>query len=258
MPLDNLEATYPTLKRPTFIIIGAAKAATTSLAQALDSHPEVFVTKPKEPKFFGRNYTKGFNWYSTLYDKGSHFPIKGEASTMYSSRMKNFKRTPALIKDYCPEVKIIYIVRHPLDRIVSHWRHYANSPKLPPLDSLLDSPKFSRLIIGSSLYWYQINRYRACFPDSQFLCVLYEDLVSQPLLVIDQILGYVGASKIANQLLPTGQLPWVNQAGSNSRPMVPKPTWNPSAKSRVLEIIKPDAQLTLKYLGKSFDTWEFQ
>lgn len=257
MPLANCDLAQPALKSPTFIIIGAAKAATTSLAQALDSHPEVFMTKPKEPKFFGRYYTKGRHWYSSLFDKGSSFPIKGEASTMYSSRMKNFKRTPELIKDYCPEVKIIYVVRHPLDRIVSHWRHYANSPKLPPLDSLLNSSKFSRLIIGSSLYWYQINRYRACFPDSQFLCVLYEELVSQPLLVLDQILGYVGASEIANQLLPNGQLPWVNQAGTNSRPMVPKPTWSSSAKSRVIEIIRPDAQHTLQYLDKSFNTWEF-
>ena len=52
---------------PNFIIIGAAKSATTTLTTILPQHPDIFISKPKEPKFFGRYYKKGWDWYASRF-----------------------------------------------------------------------------------------------------------------------------------------------------------------------------------------------
>ena len=58
---------------PNFIIIGAAKSATTTLTTILPKHPDIFISKPKEPKFFGRYYNKGWDWYASRFSEGSGF-----------------------------------------------------------------------------------------------------------------------------------------------------------------------------------------
>ena len=104
---------------PNFIIIGAAKSATTTLTTILPQHPDIFISKPKEPKFFGRYYKKGWDWYASRFKKGKDFALRGEGSTMYASGLHSFSKTPELMHRYLPDLKLIYIVRHPLDRIVS-------------------------------------------------------------------------------------------------------------------------------------------
>ena len=104
---------------PNFIIIGAAKSATTTLTTILPKHPDIFISKTKEPKFFGRYYNKGWDWYASRFSEGQGSALRGEGSTMYTSQMKAFKNTPELMHQYLPKLKLIYIVRHPLDRIIS-------------------------------------------------------------------------------------------------------------------------------------------
>ena len=98
---------------PNFIIIGAAKSATTTLTTILPKHPDIFISKPKEPKFFGRYYSKGWDWYAKRFSDGQGLALRGEGSTMYTSQMKAFKDTPELMHRHLPKLKLIYIVRHP-------------------------------------------------------------------------------------------------------------------------------------------------
>ena len=128
---------------PNFIIIGAAKSATTTLANALKRHPDIFISKPKEPKFFGRNYAKGWDWYASIFRKGEGTPLRGEASTMYASHLRDFRKTPKLLSIYLPEIKLIYIVRHPLERIVSQWRHYSSPGRHPEYADFTNSDEQS-------------------------------------------------------------------------------------------------------------------
>ena len=89
---------------PNFIIIGAAKSATTTLTTVLQRHPDVFVSKPKEPKFFGRNYNKGWEWYASRFVAGKKVLLRGEASTMYSSSLFSYRWSPELMCQFLPNL----------------------------------------------------------------------------------------------------------------------------------------------------------
>ena len=153
---------------PNFIIIGAAKSATTTLTTILPQHPDVFISKPKEPKFFGRYYKKGWDWYASRFRKGKDFPLRGEGSTMYASGLHSFSRTPELMHRYLPDLKLIYIVRHPLDRIVSQWRHYrGRNPDCADFSELMRDRHLRKLIVGCSMYYQRLSAFRRFYPDDQ-------------------------------------------------------------------------------------------
>lgn len=114
------------------IIPGFAKCGTTSLRDYLDLHPEIHMSPKKEPHYFSRDsvYDKGPIWYDQLFDKSnpkSH--IFGEASTSYAYDKKALGR----IKRDLPNVKLILVLRDPVERLLSHYRWlcslgYENKP----------------------------------------------------------------------------------------------------------------------------------
>ena len=137
---------------PNFIIIGAAKSATTTLSALLQQHPDVFMSKPKEPKFFGRNYNKGWIWYASRFAAGQNMLLRGEGSTMYTSLLATYRFTPALMYQYLPDLKLVYIVRDPLDRIVSQWRHHrGRNPGCADFAELMQDRDLRRRIVGCSM-----------------------------------------------------------------------------------------------------------
>ena len=246
---------------PNFIIIGAAKSATTSLANALKLHPEIHISKPKEPKFFGRNFGKGWDWYFSLFRKGEDAKFRGEASTMYASKLQDFRKAPKLMSMYIPNVKLVYIVRHPLERIVSQWRHYSSPgrhPEYSNFSELLSNRRLRKLIVGCSMYYQRLNQYRAFFPDHQIHCMTFEDLLESPQECLHQLLHFIGASPETDQMLDdNGCLPKDNQAGEKGRGHVDVPEWPPKLKQQVIQIVRPDAIKMLQYMGKPKDYWTF-
>jgi hypothetical protein len=68
---------------PDFVIAGAPRSGTTSLARYLDAHPSVFVAPGKELRFFDDNYDKGIEWYSARFDSAPGDSLAGEASPWY-------------------------------------------------------------------------------------------------------------------------------------------------------------------------------
>ena len=111
---------------PNFIIIGSAKSATTTLATVLSQHPEIQISASMEPKFFGRNYRLGCEWYGQLFSGGEHRRLRGETSKIYTSTYRSYQHTPQLIRHHLGIVPLIYLVCHPLRRIEPepHWRHW--------------------------------------------------------------------------------------------------------------------------------------
>ena len=71
---------------PNFLVIGAAKSATTSLCELLGQHPDVFILDPKEPHFFTRHYELGWKWYKSLFSNAGSYERIGEGSTSYSQK----------------------------------------------------------------------------------------------------------------------------------------------------------------------------
>ena len=244
---------------PNFIIIGAAKSATTTLSTILPQHPEIFISKPKEPKFFGRNYDKGWEWYASRFQKGEHCALRGEASTMYASGLKSFKSTAQLMHQYLPDLKLIYIVRHPLDRMVSQWRHYSSpgrNPDCAKFDQLMRDRRLRRLIVGCSLYYERLSAFRRYYPDDQIHCMTFEDLLDSPKHSLRSLMRFLGVRPKIKKLLDSdGRLPRENQAGDKGRGYVEKPEWNSRLKRRVLRKIRPDAEKMLAYMGKPSDYW---
>jgi hypothetical protein len=245
---------------PNFIIIGAAKSATTTLTTILPRHPDFFISLPKEPKFFGRRYDKGWAWYGRLFKAGRLSKLRGEGSTMYASPLNSFAQAPALMHRYLPDLKLVYVVRDPLERIVSQWRHRKGRKRgTPRFEVLMRSRHLRKLVVGCSLYHERLQSFRAFYPDAQIHCLTFEDLVAAPRPTLTNLLSFLGASKAAEQvnlLLDQGALPRVNEAGEKGRLLVPEPQWSEKLRRQVLEVVRPDAEQMLSYMGKPLDTWE--
>jgi len=114
---------------PAFMIIGAQKAGTTSLASYLAAHPSVLAPAFKEVHYFDLNYTRGIEWYR------SHFPIGARrrfGTRFHGRRLRAFDATPYyLIHPHAPSrasrlipaARIIVLLRDPVDRAYSHYHH---------------------------------------------------------------------------------------------------------------------------------------
>jgi len=243
---------------PNFIIIGAAKSATTTLTTVLRQHPDVFISKPKEPKFFGRNYSKGWKWYASRFAAGEKFSLRGEASTMYSSSLSPYRWSPELMSRFLPSLKLIYIVRDPLARIVSQWRHHrGRNPDCADFSDLMQDRDLKRRVVGCSMHYKQLSRYRLFFPDAQIHCLTFEDLLSSPEDTLRVMLRFLGVKPHVKRLLDSrGCLPLENKAGAKGRGYVQKPEWSPALRAKVLRKIRPDAKKMLLHMGKPSDYWE--
>ena len=243
---------------PTFIIIGAAKSATTTLATVLARHPEIQISRSMEPKFFGRHYIRGWGWYASQFPKESQRPLRGEASTMYSSSYGSYKETPRLIHHHLGVIPLIYLVRHPLRRIESHWRHWRGRiHNCPPFDQLLRSRRLRQRVVNASLYNHQWQRYRRWFPETSMLCLTTEELTAAPSQSLSTVLHFLGANGSGDDLLHSGQLPQMNVAGSKGRETVPEPVWRPEIKQQTIDLIRPDSECFLRATGRPQNTWEW-
>ncbi|WP_198006490.1 sulfotransferase [Cyanobium sp. PCC 7001] len=248
----------PTSSLPDFIVVGAAKSATTTLTRVLGRHPDIFMSKPKEPKFFGRHYDKGWSWYANHFSDGGHAKVRGEGSTMYTSPLPGFQHTAALISTYLPNAKIIYMARHPLDRIVSHWRHIKGKhPDTSDFNRLLKTSRLKRLLIGCSLYYERVNQFRAHFSDDRILCLTFEDFLGSPSVSLERVLAFLGVDGPVEPLLNDGvRLPMVNEAGQQGRRYVDKPRWPLLMKWKISRLLRDDARQFLNYIGKPADYWK--
>ncbi|MGI9318797.1 MAG: sulfotransferase family protein [bacterium] len=105
-----------------FVIIGAMKAGSTSLFEFLAEHPAVIVPSSKEPHYFSMRYYLPSLYYRSLFSSRASGQICGEASTSYSN-VNRFPLCPERIAKDAPNARIIYMIRDPIDRILSNLRH---------------------------------------------------------------------------------------------------------------------------------------
>jgi hypothetical protein len=106
---------------PSFFIVGAQKAGTSSLAFDLSKHPKILAPKQKEIYFFNNNHfnKKGMEWYST------HFSQKKEPAEITFDATANYLESdvaPERIKETFPNAKIVILLRNPIDRAYSHYK----------------------------------------------------------------------------------------------------------------------------------------
>ena len=112
------------MSRPDFVIVGAMKCGTSTLAAQMGLQDGIFMTTPKEPNYFSDDavFAKGPGWYAALFDAAGPGDIKGEASTHYT-KLPTYPRTLDRMAAALGQVRILYIIRNPVARAVSHYMH---------------------------------------------------------------------------------------------------------------------------------------
>jgi hypothetical protein len=162
-----------TQQKVGFIIIGAQKCATTSLSAILGNHPDIAITKDKEPHFFAEE-NKDFSAYHQLFSK-LEGTIWGERSTMYTAFPHLKQSVVKPIFQYNPHMKFIYMVRNPLDRFVSHYMHlYQKGRTNLSIEMAADKHP---ILIDCGKYATQITPYIEQFGKENILMLDFEKFI---------------------------------------------------------------------------------
>lgn len=162
---------------PNFLFVGAMKCGTTSLASQIAEHPEIFVSKPKEPHFFSWNYERGMAWYERHFADAGTARAIGEASTTYTMD-PIIPNVPPRIAGALPDTRFIYMIRHPIERIVSHYLHrwYEKIITCPIEQAVETEPE----LLAYSQYDHQIERFAPHFPLDRWLVLVTEEFAADP------------------------------------------------------------------------------
>jgi hypothetical protein len=240
MPLDLLQtfghdivlrlrqATCWTRPLPSFLIIGAQRAGTTSLFSYLSQHPQLLPSRKKEVHFFDGGsdpnvdtFKKGLCWYRSFFPLTwkSHVTSKAfEASPLYLLN----PLAPQRIAELLPDVKLIAVLRNPTERAISHYFHETRNGResLPIMEALLSEEERLRPALCSKdyksevfrrysyklrgHYCEQLRRYADLFPSDRMLVLQSESLFSRPSGVLRRIYEFVGVDKgfVAQNLIP--------------------------------------------------------
>lgn len=283
---------------PTFVIIGAAKAGTTSLHYYLGLHPEIQMSAVKETNFFagppnGRPYALGqvgpLEQYERLFD--ATVPVRGETSPNYASYPLR-PGVPERIKELVPEGKVIYLVRDPIARVVSHHQHIraASGEKrtLPELLREIQDPTQTTTTCFS-LYATQLERYLPHFPQERILVLDQADLLREREATLREVFEFLAVNPdftspqfdakllqtkdrrtypagydtfVRRFLAPPGRLisPPVRRFMRRTfeRAMfkpLPPPELDDASRQRLAEIYAGEAKRLRALTGKSFATW---
>jgi len=165
------------MRLPDFLIIGAAKSATTTLYAYLVEHPQIYMSTEKEPNFFGADirYHRGLESYSKLFATAEDEQLCGEATTAYT-KFPEYPNTAKRIHLAIPDVKLIYILRNPIDRAYSY---YVQLHRRIPYEKLTFDRyvEITNCCLDGSNYMMQIEQYLIYFARDQFLFIFTDDLV---------------------------------------------------------------------------------
>jgi hypothetical protein len=247
---------------PDFLIIGAAKAATTSLAIMLREHPDVAFSRIKEPHFFSvpNKFALGWPWYRGLYAHKAPGNIIGEASTSYS-RIRTYPKVIGRIHRYLPEVKIIYLVRNPLDRIRSAYIERLSEPGFGQAHpSLSEALRQIPAMIDSSRHYEVYSAYREKFPAENIRVIWFEELVEDPNGVFRDLCSFLGIRQqdpIPVEYSETNSQEHVeariNRMGRSIEGV--DLNWSEEAIQFVFSAIGDDIKQFLDFFGKPGDYW---
>jgi hypothetical protein len=151
---------------PNLLIIGATKAGTTALHTYLGLHPEIRMSEDKELDFFGDpNCLERLDEYASFFDAES--PMRGESSPTYTYSPR-LQGVPHRIRAAVPDAKLIYIVRDPVERALSHYVYYsALWDEVPIEEAFADLEDPHHLYLAPSRYAHQLALYLEVFPPEQ-------------------------------------------------------------------------------------------
>ena len=200
------------------MIIGAQKSGTTSLAHQLSALPEVNFCSVKEPGFFNStaNWSDELSRYHSLFSVPAG-RLSGEGSTMHTF-LPQYPQTAERIHAYNPQMKLMYIMRDPVERAISHFAHRTGHGRTR--DAIGDVLFRNPIYIDRSRYAVQLRPYLELFPREQILLLIFEEYISNQRQALEQVSGFLGISK------PAGP-DW--EDGLHGNPSVGEYRWGDSA-----------------------------
>jgi hypothetical protein len=176
---------------PDFLVIGAMKCATTTLHEQLARQPGIAMSWPKEPNFFSDDdvYALGLDWYASIFRGLPEGRLLGESSTHYTKR-PNHPRTVERMARALPGVKLVYLMRHPVDRLVSHYRHERLDRRIvAPIDEAIDlHPE----LVDYGRYAMQLEPYLDRFGPDRVHPIFFERLVAEPQVELERLCEFLG------------------------------------------------------------------
>ena len=206
---------------PDFLLIGGQRCGSTSLYTMLCGHPQVRPAATKEPHFFDNNHLRGERFYRRQFPlaadlglrrrlAGGRCMVSGEATTHYLSH----PAVPARVAAMLPDVRLIAILRDPVERAYSHYQLAArNGRELLGFEQALEAEderlagEEQRLLeqpgyLGEAynfqcyrtrgLYLDQLQRWWSVLPRERLLVLRSEDMFADPAAVYAQATAFLG------------------------------------------------------------------
>ena len=244
---------------PDFLIIGVQKGGTTSLYNYLIQHPQIAAATDKEVHFFDLNFDKGVEWYKSRFPNSTESDrlLTGEASPYYIFH----PHVPQRVYDLFPQIKLIVLLRNPVDRAISHYYYYVkiNYESLSLEDAIAAEPirlqgEIEKLIASETYYSYnhqhhaylsrgiyvnQLPNWMKLFPKEQILILKSEDLYTDPAATFNTTLEFLN--------LPPHQLENYEKHNSGEYPPVSEELYQ-----QLKDYFRPHNQRLAEYLGKDF------
>lgn len=176
--------------KPDFIIIGAMKSATSTLHVQLSRQPGFWMSTPKEPNFFSDEdvWARGPGWYSDLFTGAAPSDLRGESSTHYT-KLPDYPDTLDRMREHVPDAKLIYIMRHPVDRLVSHFMHaWLEASIEGDINQSVD--RYPQLV-NYGRYAMQIRPFLESYGPENVLPVFFERLTSHPQQELERVCAFL-------------------------------------------------------------------
>lgn len=246
-------------QKPDFLILGAQKAGTTSLHAYLNQHPGIILHQIKEIHFFDNQYPLGFEWYSSLFPDDPA-KITGEATPYYLFH----PCVPLRVKKHLPRVKMIILLRNPVDRAYSHFRHCLKNSldtimsfeeALGMEEQRLENAEEQLLddsiqkhgghqhhsYLSRGFYSVQIQRWFTHFPRTQFLFIQSEKLFPAPQEQLERVYEFLGIPSFSMPDYP------IFNEGQYDAPLPA------SLRTELMELFRDDIKQTETLTGLTFD-----
>jgi hypothetical protein len=263
-------ATASRRRTPDFLIVGAQKAGTTSLWNYLAAHPQVVPPIAKEIGFFTGHFDRGLDWYRMFFpyaaDDGASESLAGRTLSGESTAHYLFHpHAPARIAQTLPHVKLIAILRNPIDRAYSHYQMKVRRRQEPlsfdeaiaaepkrlegEREKLLRDPQYkaSELLrysyLARGMYFEQVERCQRYFSPQQLLIVESSELFRDTAKVYQRVLKFLGLSPFEPSVFGN------RFAGKYSEKM------SVATRSRLVDYFAPHNEKLYAHLGARFD-WD--
>ena len=278
--------------RLDFLVPGFSKCGTTSLCGLLGEHPEIFIPAAKEPCFFAYNYARGWDWYEASFRNADADQICGEGSTFYSTEEYGDIACQRVL-DRFPDVRFIFIARHPLRRLESSFREMHHSGYKYGIQADLSIETTLRSLpnmVQDTLFWQRISTFRRYVSDDRIHVLFLEDFRRDPLLELRRCFRFlqvdadVTIPHLTRQLNPGSQkyydtplyralqqLPGVGPTWASlpisfrenlvrrvglRKPFRGKFEWPAETLSWLLPLLRLEAHDFLQWSGKPVDFWD--